>query len=180
MKVVPVNENHPLGALIEEVLERNDWSTRDLSARTKQMGTYMSHTNFNRLKNEPLTSIKGSTIKLLAAVLQVPEARVTRAALDSMGVQHSIEDAPGLVDFVHSTSEISARDRRLLTAMVEAMRETEDEATHEQEQSQDNVTPLYGDSRQRRSYGLDEKMGSAADTGERHRGIGPSDEPHTT
>lgn len=157
-----MNAIHPLGALIQEVLHRNDWSTRDLAERSRKLGTYMSHTNFNRLKNDPLISIKGETIKLLAAVLQVPETRVAQVALESMGVQHSIEESPALTDFVHSTTEISAHDRRLLVTLVEAMRETGNETANDQEHQPDNVTAINRDQRERRRTVAHEKTKRAA------------------
>lgn len=117
-----VNALHPLGELIDSVLIRNGWSTRDLANRSRALGEYMSHTNFGRLKNEPLVSIKGSTVKILARVLQVPEAVVAAAALDSMGVDRVADTSSDLASAVHNSIELSARDRKIILSVIEAMR----------------------------------------------------------
>lgn len=118
-----VNALHPLGELIDSVLTRNGWSTRDLANRSRAAGEYMSHTNFGRLKNEPLVSIKGSTVKLLARVLQVPEAVVAAAALDSMGVERGFDTSADIASAVHSSIDLSARDRKIILSVLDAMRD---------------------------------------------------------
>lgn len=117
-----MNDSHALGKLIQDALDRNKWSTRDLAKRAADMGQYMSHTNFNRLKNEPLSSIKADTIRLLARVLSVPEGRVTRAALATMGLPHDDHASPDLTDVVRNSVDLSARDRRILESVISAMR----------------------------------------------------------
>lgn len=121
-----VNEIHPLGELIQEVMDRNAWSLRGLSSRADRLGFKMSHSNFGRLKDEPITSMKGETIKMLAQVLKVPEARVAAAILDSMGVANDgSQDHLDLADFVRTSSEVSARDQRILLSVIGAMRDDE-------------------------------------------------------
>ncbi|WP_434922909.1 hypothetical protein ACR9WD_05830 [Glutamicibacter sp. PAEs-4] len=121
-----MNEIHPLGELIQEVMDRNEWSLRGLSSRADQLGFKMSHSNFGRLKDEPITSMKGETIKMLAKVLKVPEARVATAILDSMGVANDgSQERVALTDFVRTSSEVSARDQRILLSVIGAMRDDE-------------------------------------------------------
>ena len=129
-KVVFVNALHPLGELIDSVLTRNGWSTRDLANRSRTAGEYMSHTNFGRLKNEPLVSIKGATVKLLARVLQVPESVVAAAALDSMGVERGFDAKPDIATAVHNSIDLSARDRKIILTVIDAMRDETDGQHH--------------------------------------------------
>ncbi|XKH58312.1 hypothetical protein LG293_16945 (plasmid) [Citricoccus nitrophenolicus] len=111
---------HPLGQLIQDAQNRNGWSLRELQDRATELGFEMSHTGFARLKNDELTALRGTVIRLLAAVLGVGEYTVAQAALASMGVQlpaddtveASIERAPGVSD----------RDRKILLTMLELMR----------------------------------------------------------
>lgn len=134
-----VNALHPLGELIESVLNRNGWSTRDLANRSRATGEYMSHTNFGRLKNEPLVSIKGSTVKILARVLQVPEAAVAAAALDSMGVDRVFDTSPDIASAVHNSIDLSARDRKIILSVIDAMRDEMNGQQHDQ--SDDDPKP---------------------------------------
>lgn len=121
-----MNEIHALGALLQEAMDRNGWSLRALSARADARGFKMSHSNFGRLKDEPVTSMKGETIKMLSQVLQVPESRVAAAALASMNIDlPTVEDQRPLLDLVLSSNELSARDQRILTSVISAMRDDE-------------------------------------------------------
>ncbi|MGP7815384.1 hypothetical protein [Glutamicibacter soli] len=121
-----MNEIHALGALLQEAMDRNGWSLRALSARADARGFKMSHSNFGRLKDEPVTSMKGETIKMLSQVLQVPESRVAAAALASMNIDlPTVEDQRPLLDLVLSSNELSARDQRILLSVISAMRDDE-------------------------------------------------------
>lgn len=121
-----MNEIHALGALLQEAMDRNGWSLRALSARADARGFKMSHSNFGRLKDEPVTSMKGETIKMLSQVLQVPESRVAAAALASMNIDlPTVEDQRPLLDLVLSSNELSARDQRILLSVISAMRDNE-------------------------------------------------------
>ena len=139
-----VNALHPLGELIDSVLTRNGWSTRDLANRSRTAGEYMSHTNFGRLKNEPLVSIKGATVKLLARVLQVPESVVAAAALDSMGVERGFDAKPDIATAVHNSIDLSARDRKIILTVIDAMRDEmngqQNEPSHHEPDPADSPT----------------------------------------
>ncbi|GGJ74590.1 hypothetical protein GCM10007173_36970 [Glutamicibacter ardleyensis] len=114
-------------------MDRNSWSLRALSSRADSLGFKMSHSNFGRLKDEPVSSMKGETIKMLARVLKVSETRVASAVLASMGITPgSDDDQQGLVDFVRTSSEVSARDQRILLSVIDAMREDESETNGQQ------------------------------------------------
>ncbi|WP_054820997.1 helix-turn-helix transcriptional regulator [Arthrobacter sp. JCM 19049] len=119
-----MNEIHPLGELLQEVMDRNGWSLRALSKRASDLGFAMSHSNFGRLKDEPVVSMKGETIKMLAQVLKVSESRVAEAVLGSMGVDApAFPEQPKLKDVVRTTSEFSERDQRILLSVIDAMRD---------------------------------------------------------
>ncbi|MGL3804690.1 hypothetical protein ACSYDW_01195 [Paeniglutamicibacter sp. R2-26] len=127
-----MNELHPLGKLIQEVMDRNDWSLRALSKRAADAGYSMSHTNFGRIKDDPIITIKAETIRMLSRVLSLSEARVTRAVLDSMGIDHQSQDtSTPLVDVVRTSTEISKRDQRIILSVIDAMLATQGETIHE-------------------------------------------------
>lgn len=133
-----MNEIHPLGSLIQEALDRNGWSLRHLSKRAADAGSPMSHTNLGRIKDEPVISIKADTIRLLAKILNVSESRVAQAALDSMGISHAGTQDPSIEDVVRTSTEISAYDQQLLTAMLAIMRSNKGESNDDQEQPEAN------------------------------------------
>ena len=127
-----MNKRHPLAELIEHVQQLNDWSDRYLGERARALGVDLSSSNISRLKNREIVSIKGSVIRGLAQVLKINEKQVARAALASMGVileagQSDLEEA------VHTTTEYSERDRRIILSVMSAMREngeqTDDSST---------------------------------------------------
>lgn len=128
----PVNELHPLGKLIQGVMDRNGWSLRGLSKQAADAGFSMSHTNLGRIKDDPVTSMKAETIRMLAQILRVPESRVTQAVLESMGIAHQpLTDSPSLVEVVRTSTEISERDRRIITSVLDAMSDTRSEANRD-------------------------------------------------
>ncbi|HJX78591.1 hypothetical protein [Glutamicibacter sp.] len=101
----------------------------------------MSHSNFGRLKDEPVSSMKGETIKMLAQVLKVSEAQVADAVLASMGIDSSAgKEQPALAEFVRTSSEVSDRDQRILLSVIDAMRDKES-GTNGQHDNQDPNPP---------------------------------------
>ena len=96
----------------------------------EQRGYNMTHSNFSRLKNEDVVSIKGSIIKLLSEVLGLPETKIARAAMASMGVDLQIDEV-AVDDAVRNSDEFSERDRRIITSVLDAMRETQSETSNE-------------------------------------------------
>lgn len=135
-----MNEMHPLGKLIQASQDRNGWSTRDLQRMAGMRGFNMTHSNFSRLKNDEIVSIKGSIIKLLAEVLGLPETKVARAAMASMGVDLQIDEVA--VDAaVRNSNEFSERDRRIITSVLDAMRDTQGEATNDNQDKPETNPP---------------------------------------
>lgn len=120
----PVNDMHPLGKLIQDAMDRNGWSLRELERRSDRAGHRMSHTNIGRIKDEPVISIKADVIRLLASILNASEATVVKAALDSMDIDHGMKPASvGLEQVVRHSSEISEYDQELLAALLGVMTE---------------------------------------------------------
>lgn len=114
--------SHELGALIARAQERNDWTDRDLQNRAEQLGiTSLSRSNFSRWRTKPVVSIKGSTLRDLARVLSVSEETVTRAALQSMGLDLGYAAPVSSWTAVAQDPYLSARDKALLGALLGAM-----------------------------------------------------------
>lgn len=129
-KTDAVNATHPLGELIQAAQDKNGWSTRDLQRRAESLGLDMKHSNFSRLKNQELISIKGTVIHALADVLQVSVQSVAQASMASMGVEVSAAQ-PAIEDVVRDSQEFSARDRQIIQGLVDTIR-TLDATTQEE------------------------------------------------
>lgn len=117
-----MNELHPLGRLIQAAQDREGWSTRDMEKQAERNGFSMKHSNFSRLKIEPVVAIKASQIQVLASVLGVSEQAVAFAAVESMGVNLDAQAAT-LEDSLRYTTDLSTRDQRLILSLVTAMRD---------------------------------------------------------
>ncbi|MGP5162599.1 hypothetical protein [Arthrobacter rhombi] len=163
-----MNEFHPLGSLIQEAMDRNGWSLRYLSKRASDAGSPMSHTNLGRIKDDPVISLKADTIKLLAKILQISEFRVAQAALDSMGIAHASRRELSIEDVVRTSTEISAYDQQLLTAMLTVMRLNKGDTNDYQEQAEANPSGerVAGEGGGRGGVGSGEKMMSVVDDDE--------------
>lgn len=131
-----VNSIQTLAELIKSVQDLNDWSDRDLGKRAEKMEITTS--NFSRLKNWEIVSVKGSLVRILAQVLRVSEAKVARAAMVSMGVDPPIDEIA--VDAaVRNLDEFSEGDRWIITSVLDAMRETRSETLNaDQDKSRTN------------------------------------------
>lgn len=126
-----MKKNHELGALIASIQERNGWSDRDLQERAEALGlTALSKSNFSRWRTSPVNSIKGSNIRDMAAVLGIAESTVARAALESMGVTMAQAGSTSLDNAIALDVELSARDKHVVRAVVDALRSTEEMTGH--------------------------------------------------
>ncbi|MFK0082754.1 hypothetical protein [Glutamicibacter sp. NPDC090743] len=135
-----MNELHPLGRLIQAAQDREGWSTRDMERVAERNGYSMKHSNFSRLKIEPVVAIKASQIQVLASVLGVSEQAVAYAAVASMGVQMDAQDA-SLENSLRYSTDLSVRDQRLVLSLVSAMRDAESGTDGQRSQSQASETP---------------------------------------
>lgn len=138
-KIVAVNELHPLGKLIQTAQDRENWSTRDMERAAERHGYSMKHSNFSRLKIEPVVTIKATQIKVLASVLGVSEQTVAMAAIASMGVDMD-SHATTLEDSLRQSTELSTRDRSLILALVSAM-QNEDSGSNGQPEPETSSAP---------------------------------------
>lgn len=133
-----MNSNQTLAELIKSVQELNDWSDRDLGKRAEKLGLDITTSNFSRLKNRELLSVKGSLIRMLAKVLNVSEVKIAQASMVSMGVDLDVSEA-SVDDAVRASNEFSERDRRIITSVLDAMRDTQSETTNaDQDRPQTN------------------------------------------
>lgn len=125
--------------MIQAAQNQNGWSTRDLEREAERHGLSMKHSNFSRLKLEPVIAIKASQIEVLSKVLRRSPQIVAKAAIASMGVDmdsptHDVPDA------IRSSDKFSARDQRILLSVIDAMREDES-GTDGQQGNQDPHPP---------------------------------------
>ncbi len=90
----------------------------------------MKHSNFSRLKNQELISIKGNVIHALAEVVRVPVQRVVQGAMASMGAEGQAV-RPALEDVVRDSQEFSALDRQIIQGFVDTIRTLD--ATNQEE-----------------------------------------------
>lgn len=176
-----MNERHQLGQLIETVQKQNDWSDRDLQDRADRLGLEMSKSNFSRIKNAEVKSVKGSFIRDLSQVLGVPQRVVSDAALSSMGVDVERSSARA-EDAVARDITMAGHDRRLALALIEAIRQeagSEDDRQGEAEpgtearskehrstdSSEDGSTPRRRTPPMKRHYGKAADEDRSADRG---------------
>lgn len=132
-----MNELHPLGKLIQAAQDREGWSTRDLERVAERKGYSMRHSNFSRLKIEPVVAIKATQIRVLASVLGVSEEAVAIAAIASIGAEIDAH-ASTLEDSLRLSTDLINRDQRLVLALVSAMRNEEsgsDGQLHEEQRA---------------------------------------------
>jgi len=139
-----MNQRHELGELIASVQAANGWSDRDLERRADKLELGASKSNFSRLKNQPLISVKGSLIKDLSVLLSVSEKTIADAALASMGVRID-RDHVSLEDAVRSEPELSERDQRIALGIVDLLKREGGEGNASPTLRQAGVSPAQDD-----------------------------------
>ena len=168
-----MNQLHPLGKLIQEAQDKYGWSTRDLERQADNHGYSMKHSNFSRLKLDPVVAIKATQIEVLSKVLRRTPRAVADAAIASMGVDPH-DSAINLEDAVRSSNDLSMRDRRILLSVIDAMRDDESGTNDQQDSPADpdnnNPTlravastsnPRTGQKNEVEEYGITEIHGDA-------------------
>lgn len=118
---------HALGALIEDTIERNHWTQETVAERARSNGFKMSTQNLSRIKNAPLTTLVPEQVRAIAAGLQLPVSVVLEAALESLGFTNDSSRHLGVEEAAKYDHRLSARDRRILAAVVNALLATDDE-----------------------------------------------------
>lgn len=116
-----MNSRHPLGRLIATTQEARGWSERQLEQQAAGRPG-LGKSNISKIKNHPIVSIKGDVIKGLAELLSIPEERVARAALQSMGFDLGDAKSQTLVEAVHEEPGLSERERRMILALLREMK----------------------------------------------------------
>lgn len=112
---------HQLAQLIDGVKSANDWSDPDLVHNAKEKGHVLSKSNISRYR-KPVVSIKGEVILALAAGLRVTPAQVAVATIESMGIHLPSYDAPTPEQAVRLDTELSARDKQSVLALLAHLR----------------------------------------------------------
>lgn len=117
---------HALGQLIDSVKLANGWSDPDLVANARGRGHELTKSNISRYRNEqPLISIKGDSVRALAAALGVTNAQVAAAAIESMGISLPQHHEPPIEQAVRLDPSLSKRDQNLLLALLARMRDSD-------------------------------------------------------
>jgi len=138
-----VNTSSTLGSLIQERRSSNGWSYRDLESRSPA-GTGLNKSRWGELARDEVKTFSGDQLRGIAVALGLPEHIVGRAALASMGLTADTSSARTLEDAVRTEYQLTDHDRRILLAVVRAMRT---ESTHEpepQDQEQEPRTEARG------------------------------------
>lgn len=113
---------HELAALIDRVRDANGWSDSEIVARATRGGHKLSKSNLSRIRNTDVATLTGSTIRALAAGLDVPAAEVARAALKSMGIELPELGQLDLGTAVKLDATLSKRDKVMLLELLRTMR----------------------------------------------------------
>ncbi|PBB08443.1 hypothetical protein CKW39_08760 [Kocuria sp. WRN011] len=160
-----MNTSKTLGTLIQERKNSNGWSFRDLENRSPK-GAGLNKSRWGELLRDEVKTFNGEQLRGIAEALSVPAHVVGRAALASMGLPEGGTTARTVEDVVRTDYNLSEHDRRILLAVLTAMRtesgpdgRTEEEVTEPGTQesyppamSRAGVSPAY-DPDQHRLYG---------------------------
>lgn len=112
---------HPVAALIDSVMEVNEWSYRDLGERSSRFGG-PARSTISSWRNDEITTVSGDQIRELAKILDVPVQRVIRAYLVSMGLPVDPEPVADVEAAINADGSLSSERRRTLLAVVKALR----------------------------------------------------------
>ena len=138
-----MNTSSTLGALIQERRNSSGWSYRDLESRSPA-GAGLNKSRWGELARDEVKTFSGDQLRGIAVALGLPQHVVGRAALTSMGLTADTSSARTLEDAVRTDYHLTARDRRILLAVVRAMRT---ESAHEldaEDQEQEPRTQAGG------------------------------------
>lgn len=153
-----MNTSKTLGTLIQERKNSNGWSFRDLENRSPK-GAGLNKSRWGELLRDEVKTFNGEQLRGIAEALSVPAHVVGRAALASMGLPEGGTTARTVEDVVRTDYNLSEHDRRILLAVLTAMRtesgpdeRTEEEVTEPRTQesyppamSRAGVSPVHVD-----------------------------------
>ena len=123
---------HPLGELIESVIEANDLSYDKVVARARAEGYKLSRSTIGAIVNEPPKRLPIDTYRAVAAGLRVPVGMVVRAAAASAGVDMNAPSSPTPEQAVRSDTLLSERDKQAILALIATMRQPAEQRRHAQ------------------------------------------------
>lgn len=128
-----MNTSKTLGTLIQERKNSNGWSFRDLENRSPK-GAGLNKSRWGELLRDEVKTFNGEQLRGIAEALSVPAHIVGRAALASMGLPEGGTTARTVEDVVRTDYNLSEHDRRILLAVLTAMRTESgpDERTQEE------------------------------------------------
>ena len=129
-----MNGKHALGKLIEKVQHENGWTDRKLAERAQSSSYGLGKSNWSRLKNQPVKTFKPEHVKGLALILNQTETAVSRAILESMGIQLEGYQDGDVESAVRNNSELSRRDKNVMLAVFrELAKENHEQSNTEPE-----------------------------------------------
>lgn len=138
-----MNTSSTLGSLIQERRNSNGWSYRDLESRSPA-GTGLNKSRWGELARDEVKTFSGDQLRGIAVALGLPEHIVGRAALASMGLTADTSSARTLEDAVRTEYQLTDHDRRILLAVVRAMRTESAHEPEPQDQEQEPRTEAGG------------------------------------
>ena len=125
----------PLGNLIQSTQDVQGWSARRLEELAEGKPS-LGKSNVSKLKNQPLTSIKGETLVSLAEVLGLPTELVVRAALRSLKTPIELSQKTGTPeDAIRIDPDLRESDKHALLRILQVMRA-------EAGETRDNTAPM--------------------------------------
>lgn len=134
---------HQLAALIQSVEDANGWSDPDVAERARHRGHTISKSNISRLRLDPVRSIKGDSIRALAAGLGISPLDIADAALASMGIQRANSAGDDVEAAIRRDPVLAESQRRMLLALLREMKVSDDEDTSTQ--GTPSTTPTDGE-----------------------------------
>lgn len=152
-----VTKKHPLGGLIQAVQQANGWSDRDLELRAGGLPG-MGKSNLSKLKNQPIRSVRGSTIKNLARLLAVPERLVARATLASLEDPIDLEEEIDLREAIAAAPNLDASTKLLLSDLLGRISPAETSLVGDTHHRQQVMTRARTEVRRQSQYELDTEI----------------------
>lgn len=116
-----MNTSKTLGTLIQERKNSNGWSFRDLENRSPK-GAGLNKSRWGELLRDEVKTFSGEQLRGIAEALSMPAHIVGRAALTSMGLPEGGATARTIEDVVRTDYNLNEHDRRILLAVLTAMR----------------------------------------------------------
>lgn len=122
-----VTRAHPLAQLVDTVKADRGLSDEDIARHARRAGHQISKQHIANLRaTDPLKSLVPSTLRALAAGLELPLARIVEAALPSAGLPTGPPSDWSIEAAVQADPELPLPAKRMLLQMCTAARGTSD------------------------------------------------------